>query len=183
MRLSRFADPLAHGLLRLRTVSGTQWLLRTVAVLATVLALLLALRGELFGHAGSAVVTLLVLAVAALQAARPDTDLALLAPLAILVSLVGQGDLGIVRALGVGLALLLAHSAAALAATLPVHGRFEPSAWALAGRGLLGVLVVTLAGAFVVLGLSGVRLGAWALVLGVVAVLGLLIVALPRTGR
>jgi hypothetical protein len=121
-----------------------------------------------------------VLAVAALQAARPDTDIALLAPLAILVALVGQGDLGAGRVLAVGLALLLAHAASSLAATLPVHGRFEGSAWRLAGTGLLAVLVVTGVGALLVAGLAGVRLGSWTIVLGVLAALALVVVVMPR---
>src|SRR5699024_11570286 len=93
-----------------------------------------------------------------LQCRRPDSDLGLLAPAALLIALLAAGDSSVLQAAGVGLALLLADSAFALAATIPVHGEFDASAWRLAATGLLPVLVLSaVAGVLVVL-LSTVQL-------------------------
>lgn len=181
MVTGQFVDPIAQKLLELRKVSASQWLLRTAGAVATVLALMLTLGGPaLFAGFGTTLITLVVLLGVLLQCWRPDTDLGLLAPAMLLLVLLGQGDLTMLRAAGVGLALLLAHSAFALAATIPVHGDLSPSAWRLAGAGLLPVLVLSLVAAALVVLLSSVQLGSWMMVLGVLAVIALFAVALPR---
>ncbi|MBB5832253.1 hypothetical protein [Brachybacterium aquaticum] len=181
MRLAHLVDPLAERLLVLRTVSGTQWLLRLTGATTSIAALLLTLGPGASWHLGSALVTLCVALAVLLQLRHPDSDLALIGPLATLVGLATLGDPSVPRAAGTGLLLLLAHSASALAATLPPHGRFEGSAWRLAGRGMVAVLALTVLLGGLVLLLAGVQLGAWAMVLGTLAAIGLLIAVLPRT--
>lgn len=181
MRWGNLLDPVAERLLVLQTVSGTQWLLRSLGAVTTVLALLLAAGTDgLFSHIGTTMLSLLVAAAVLLQLRNPDSDLGLLAPGAIVLTLVWQDDLTMLRAAGVGGLLLLAHSASALAATLPVHGEFSASAWRLAGRALLPVLGVSLLGALLVAVLAGVQLGPWMMVPGSLAVIMLLAVVLPR---
>lgn len=181
MRRSPMLDSLAHRLLDLQKISATQWLLRTLGAVTTVLALMLIVGPTaLFSHFGTVLITLTVALGLVLQCRRPDSDLGLLAPVAILIALLAMGDSSMSQAAGVGLALLLAHSAFALAATIPVHGEFGRSAWLLAGSGLLPVLVLSaVAGALVVM-LSSVQLGPWMMVVGVLAAIGLFIAVLPQ---
>ena len=181
MPIGQMLDPVAQRLLELQKISSTQWLLRTLGAVTTVLALLLIVGlTELFSHFGTVLITLTVALGIILQVRRPDSDLGLLAPVAIVIALLAMGDSSMLQAAGVGLALLLAHSAFALAATIPVHGEFGPGAWRLAAMGLLPVLVLSaVAGVLVVL-LSTVQLGAWMMVLGALAAIGLFIAVLPR---
>lgn len=181
MRRAPFLDSVAQRLLELRRVSATQWMLRALGAVATVLALMLIFGPTaLFSHVGAALITLTVALGLVLQCRRPDSDLGLLAPAALLIALLAAGDSSVLQAAGVGLALLLAHSAFALAATIPVHGEFDASAWRLAATGLLPVLVLSaVAGVLVVL-LSTVQLGAWMMVIGVLAAIGLFIAVLPQ---
>lgn len=179
-RLEQVVDPLAERLLELRTVGATQWVLRTVGAAATVLALLLALGVTgLFAHVGGVVVSLAVAVALLAQLRSPDSDLGLAAPAAILLALIAQGEVTMARAAGTGLALLLAHSAFALAATIPVHGEFGRGARRLAGTGLLAVLAVSAAGTVLVIGLAAVQLGPWTMVLGMLAAIVLFLLVLP----
>ncbi|MFC7374111.1 hypothetical protein ACFQS2_08585 [Brachybacterium sp. GCM10030267] len=181
MRLGRMLDPVATLLLGLWTVSGSQWALRATGLIAMAIAVVLTLPGGLFVHIGTVLVTLGVGLSVLVQVVNPDSDIGLLAPLVIILALVGQDELTLVRAAGVGVALLVSHSAFALAATLPAHGVFERSAWSLGGRGFAAVLAVSVVGGVVVLALSGLQFGPWMLVAGVLAVLALLATVLPRT--
>lgn len=181
MRLGGLVDPIASRLLDLQSVSGTQWVLRLTGIAAMVLALLTTLPTGLFSNVGAGIVSLAVALALIVQFLRPDSDLGLLAPAAIIIALAGQGDLTMLRATGVGFALLLSHAAFALAATIPIHGVFERSAWLLGGRGLLLVLAVSVVGSLVVAALSGIQFGSWMLVLGVLAVIALFATVLPRT--
>ena len=184
MRFDRLVDPVARRLLHLRTVGRTQWLLRALGVLATVLALLLAVQtaSTLLAPVVAAVTVTVVVGLV-LQVVGPDTDLGVLPAVAILLVLLGQIDLTALRALGVGLGLLGAHSAFALAATLPVQGEFDASAWRLAGRALLPVVGASLLGTVLVAVLSGVQLGVWMMLVGMIAVIVLLAALFPRTPR
>lgn len=172
-------DPIAMLLLEMQKVSSTQWVLRCTGLLGTVLALLLTLPGGLFAHIGTIAVTAVVAVALLIQMVRPDSDLGLLGPGLLVLVLAGQGDLSIPRALGIGLALLLAHAAFALAATIPAHGVLAGSAWRLGGRRLLPVLALIALGTLLALGLMGVGLGPWMLVLGVLAVVILFVVVAP----
>jgi hypothetical protein len=180
-RLGQVMDPVAQRLLALQKVSSTQWLLRLLGAAATVLALLMTfgVTGVL-SHVGTVMITLAVVVGLLFQLRDPDTDMGLLAPAAIVVALLAQGEVPMLRAAGTGLALLVAHSAFALAATLPVHGEFGRGAWGLAGRGLLPVLAVSGVGGVLVVALTAVQLGPWMMVLGVLAAIGLFVAVLPR---
>ncbi|GAA4530067.1 hypothetical protein GCM10023160_30310 [Brachybacterium paraconglomeratum] len=181
MRMGQVVDPVAQRLLELQKVSGTQWLLRIGGAAATVLALLLTIGGTgLFAHFGTMLITFFVALGLLFQLRNPDSDLGLLAPGAIVVGALAMGGGSMLRTAGIGFLLLIAHSAFALAATTPVHGVFGRSAWLLAGKGLLPVLVLSLLGGLLVAGLSGVQLGPWMMVVGVLAAIGLFIAVLPR---
>lgn len=181
MRRGQLIDPVAQRLLELQKVSGTQWLLRIVGTAMTLLALLMTFGGTgLLAHFGTTLITLVVALGLLCQFRNPDSDLGLLAPVGIVVGVLAQGEVSMLRTAGIGLMLLIAHSAYALAATIPVHGVFGRSAWLLAGKGLLAVLVLSLLGGLLVAGLSGVQLGPWTMVVGVLAAIGLFIAVLPR---
>lgn len=181
MRMGQVVDPVAQRLLELQKVSATQWLLRITGTAATVFALLMLFGVTgLFTHVGTVLITLTVALGLLFQFRNPDTDLGLLAPAGIVLGVLGLGEVSMLRTAGIGLLLLIAHSAFALAATIPVHGVFARSAWLLAGKGLLPVLVLSLLGGLLVAGLSGVQLGPWMMVLGVLAAIGLFITVLPR---
>lgn len=181
MRLGSLVDPVAGRLLELQKVSGTQWLLRLLGAAAMLLALSVTLPGGLIQNFGAVFVLLAVAISLCVQMFRPDSDVGLLAPAVILLVLAGQGDLTALRAAAVGLALLVSHSAYALAATIPVHGVFERSAWRLSGRGLLMVLAASVVAVLLVVVLSGIQFGPWMLVVGALAVLALFYTVLPRT--
>ncbi|ACU84695.1 hypothetical protein FM106_17285 [Brachybacterium faecium] len=178
--LPALVDLIAERLLGLRLVSGTQWLLRGVAALAMTAALVLTLPDGLFAHAGAGALTVVAGIGVLIQSIRPDLDIGMLPPLAVILALAGQPDLSVPRGLAVGFALLAAHMAWALAATIPAHGSFSAAAWALTGRAALLALVASLLGSTVVIVLSGVRLGPWMIVAGVLAVIGLCAAILPR---
>ncbi|APX34289.1 hypothetical protein BH708_18025 [Brachybacterium sp. P6-10-X1] len=180
MRLGGLVDPIAGRLLELQKVSGTQWVLRLLGVAAMLLALSVAMPGGLAQNFGAVFVLLAVAVSLGVQMFRPDSDVGLLAPAVIILVLAGQGDLTTLRAGMVGLALLVSHSAFALASTIPVHGVFDRSAWLLTGRGLLMVLAVSVVAGVLVVVLSGIQLGPWMLVVGALAVLALLCTVLPR---
>lgn len=180
MRLGQMVDPVAELLLELQKVSAPQWLLRILGAATTVLALMAALGSvALFAHPGTTLVTLVVVAAVLAQMRNPDSDLGLLAPGAILLAVLVLGEVPMLRAAGAGLALLVAHSAFALAAVLPVHGVLDRSAWLLAGKGLLPVAVVAAVAAVLVIGLATVQLGPWMMVAGVIAAIGLLMAVVP----
>lgn len=182
MQTGQLLDPLAHRLLDLQKVSSSQWLLRAVGALWAVLALVLTFGVTgMFAHIGAQLITLTVALALVLHCRRPDSDLGLLAPVAILLALVFRNGVTMPQAAGVGLALLLSHSAFALAATIPVHGEFGRSGWILAARGLLPVLVVSVVAGALVVVLSTVQLGPWTMVVGVLAAIGLLVAVLPRS--
>lgn len=181
MRRAPLLDSIAQRLLELRRISPTQWLLRALGAVMTAAALVLTLGvTELALHFGTLLITLPVALGIVLHCRRPDSDLGLLAPVAIVIALIAVGDSSMLQAAGVGLALLLAHSAFALAATIPVHGEFGPGAWRLAAAGMLPVLVMSAVAGVLVVVLSTVQLGAWMVVVGVLAAIGLFIAVLPR---
>lgn len=214
MRLSQMMDPVAQRLLELRTVSPSQLLLRGIGVAATVAALLLASPGPLDSNLGSILAAMTVACGLLIQVLRPDSDLGLLSPLAVLLLLAGQGGLGgtdptagqsagasagesvgasagqsagavladgaLLTAAGVGFALLVAHTAFAIAATAPAHGVQSRSAWSLMGRGAATVLGGSVLASLVVVALIGVDLGPWMIVPGILAVIALFAVVLPR---
>lgn len=179
MRLAHLVDPLAHRLLALRTVSAAQWTLRLVGAAATTLALVAALGGTAAPGIVTTVATAGVAVAVLAQLLRPDSDLGLLGPALIILSLLANQDLSVLRAAAVGAALLGGHSACALAATLPAHGVLERSAVTLTARSLLAVLAVSVIGGAAVLALSGVQLGSWMVVPAVLAVIALFVALLP----
>lgn len=179
MHLAHLVDPLVHRLLALRTVSGTQWTLRLVGAASTALALVAALSGSGAPGVVPAVVTAGAAVAVLAQLLRPDSDLGLLGPALIILSLLANEELSLLRAAAVGAALLGGHSASALAATLPAHGVLERSAWALLARSLLAVLAISVLGTAAVIALSGVQLGSWMVVPGVLAVIALFVMVLP----
>lgn len=209
MRLSQLVDPVAQRLLELRTVSASQWLLRGTGVAATVAALLLASPGPLDSNLGSILAAMAVACGLLIQVLRPDSDLGLLSPLAVLLLMATQGGPGgrggteppagqsaaesaggsvgvaladgaVLTAAGVGFTLLIAHLAFAIAATAPAHGVQSRSAWSLLGRGAVMVLAGSVLASLVVVALIGVDLGPWMIVPGILAVIGLFAVVLPR---
>lgn len=181
MALGQAVDSFAQRLLELQKVSPTQWALRLTGAVATLLALALTYGTlNLWASTVASLVTLIVLLAVAVQVWNPDSDLGLLAPGMMLLTLLVQGETPTLRAAGIGLALLLAHSIFALAATIPVHGEFDRSAWLLAGKGLLPVLVVSIVALLLVVALSGMVLGPWTLILGVLAAIVLFVTVLPR---
>lgn len=210
MRPSQMMDPVAQRLLELRTVSPSQLLLRGIGVAATVAALLLASPGPLDSNLGSILAAMTVACGLLIQVLRPDSDLGLLSPIAVLLLLAGRGGLGgtdptagqsagesvgasagqsagavladgaLLTAAGVGFALLVAHIAFAIAATAPAHGVQSRSAWSLMGRGAATVLGGSVLASLVVVALIGVDLGPWMIVPGILAVIALFAVVLPR---
>lgn len=181
MRLGQLVDPIAQQLLELQKVSTSQWLLRGLGAVATVAALMTALGSvALFAHIGAVLISLLVAVGLIASFLNPDSDVGLVAPAAVVVSLLGVGDISMLRAGVVGVALLLGHSAFALAATMPVHGVLDRSGWRLAGLALLPVLGLSIAAGALVAGVSLVTLGPWMLVLGALAAIGLFLAVLPR---
>ncbi|WP_114855501.1 hypothetical protein [Brachybacterium sp. YJGR34] len=178
--LRTLLDPLADLLLGLRRVSPAQWALRLIGAAGMMLALMGALPMGLFANFLTVLVTLLVGGLLLIQMILPDTDLGIGGPLLVLLALAGQEDLSPLRAGGVGLALLASHAAFALAATTPAHGVLEPAVWRLGLRSLLPVLALAVLGAVVVLAVSGLRLGPWTLVVGILAAIGLFVAVLPR---
>ena len=210
MRLSQLVDPVAQRLLELRTVSASQWLLRGIGVVATVAALRLASPGPLDSNLGSILAAMAVACGLLIQVLRPDSDLGLLSPLAVLLLMATQGGQGstelpagqsaagnaggsagasagaaladgaVLTAAGVGFTLLIAHLAFAIAATAPAHGVQSRSAWSLLGRGSAMVLAGSVLASLVVVALIGVDLGPWMIVPGILAVIGLFAVVLPR---
>lgn len=183
MRRAPLLDSIAQGLLELQKISPTQWLLRTLGAVMTVLSLVLIVGiTALFSHFGFVLITLTVALGIILQVRRPDSDLGLLAPTAIVIALLAAGESSMLQAAGVGLLLMLAHSAFALAATIPVHGQFDSGAWRLAAAGLLPVLVLSAVAGVLVVALSTVQLGSWMMVVGALAAIGLFVAVLPRQG-
>lgn len=206
MRLSQLVDPVAQRLLELRTVSASQWLLRGIGVAATVAALRLASPGPLDSNLGSILAAMAVACGLLIQVLRPDSDLGLLSPLAVLLLMATQGGQGstelpagqsaaesaggsagvaladgaVLTAAGVGFTLLIAHLAFAIAATAPAHGVQSRSAWSLLGRGAAMALGGSVLASLVVVALIGVDLGPWMIVPGILAVIGLFAVVLPR---
>lgn len=181
MRIGQLLDPIAQRLLELRTVSTTQWQLRLLGAVSTLLALALAIDVfTLLSHAGSQLLLAVVVIALVLHCRRPDRDLGLVAPGAILLAVVVQDGVTMLETAGVGAALLLAHSAFALAATLPVHGEFGRDAWRLAGSVVLVVLMVSVVASVLIVLLSTVQFGAWMMVVGALATIGLLVAVLPR---
>ncbi|MGP9538728.1 hypothetical protein ACT3SP_12000 [Brachybacterium sp. AOP43-C2-M15] len=179
MRLRSLVDPIAETLLELKKVSSTQWVLRSAGLLGTVLALLLTFPDGLLAHLGTTTVTGVVAVVLVVQVLRPDSDLGIVGHGIIVLALSGQADLSVPRALGVGLALLLAHAAFALAATIPAHGLLTGSAWRLGGRRLLPVLALIVLASLLVLALARVALGPWMLVPGILAVVMVFVALSP----
>lgn len=181
MRLGQILDPLAERLLRLRTVSSTQWQLRLLGAVATLLALVLAADpSELPWRVSTQLLSLVAVIGILLHARRPDSDLGLIAPLSIVVVASLHDGLTMLQAAGVGTALLLAHAAFALAATIPVHGLFGRDAWRLVAGAMLAVLGVSLVASLLIVLVSAVQLGAWMMVVGALAVIGLFVAVLPR---
>ena len=181
MPLGPRIDAIAQRLLELRTISGSHWLLRGAGAVLTILALVLAVgpHGDP-AHLATVSLGLAVAFALFMQLRNPDSDAGLLAPGVIVLYLSVQPDLTLLRAAGVGAALLIAHSAFALAATVPAHGVLTRSAWLLAGRGLLPVAAMSVLAGLLVALLAGVQLGPWTMVLGVLAVISLFAVVLPR---
>lgn len=176
----RVLDPLAERIWELRRVGPGQWLLRGVAAAALLAALVVVFPAGPFLGFGPVLVSLAVLALLLVQSVVPDSDLGLAAPLLLVLALLPQEVSG-VRALGVGLLLLAAHAAWAWAAMLPLHGTLSASAARLAGKSLLAVLGLIAVLAALVLVVGAVPgTGPWAIVLGALAVVGLLVLVLPR---
>ena len=182
MRLRSLIDPIADRLLELRAISPLQWGLRGVGTLATVAALVLALVGPSTSgvHLGIAMVGLASLVALIAQWFDPDSDLGMLAPLAVVVALLGRGDLTLLIAGLTGFLLLIGHVAFAIAAVMPVHGTLERSAVRLAGRALAAVLVVALVACVLVALLSQIQLGPWMVALAAPVVVALWIAVMPR---
>jgi len=178
--LSGLVDPIAQRLLELQKVSSSQWVLRALGVLAMGAAVALTLPGGPFSGPGSTLLTLLVATGTLIQTLWPDSDVGLIAPLALILVLAGQLDLTVLRAAAVGFALLVAHMAWALGATIPLHGTFSRAAWSLAGRGALLVVAASVIGTVVVIALAGVQMGPWMVVVGVLAVVALFVSVLPQ---
>lgn len=180
MRMNQWVDPLAQWLLDLRTVNASQVLLRGLGVIGSVAALLLASPGALDSNLGSILAAVTVACGLLVQLFRPDSDVGLLTPLAVVLLMAGQGGPGVLRAAAVGLCLLVAHMAFAIAATAPAHGVLSAPAWALVGRGALMVLAGSVIAGAVVVALLSVDLGPWMIVPGILAVIALFAVVLPR---
>lgn len=178
--LSGLVDPIAQRLLELQRVSSSQWVLRALGVLAMGGAVVLTLPGGAFASPGATLLTLLVGTGTLIQTLWPDSDVGLIAPLALILVLAGQSDLTVLRAAAVGFALLVAHMAWSLGATIPTHGTFSAAAWSLAGRGALLVIAASVIGAVVVIAVAGVQLGPWMVVVGVLAVIALFATVLPQ---
>lgn len=180
MRAPRMLDPIAERLLDLRRISGTQWALRGLGVVGFAVATLLAMPAGPLANLGTGIVSLLVLVGAFALVLRPDSEIGVLAPIAVLAVLVPQPGLSMGRAALVGVALLVAHAVFALAATIPAHGTLERSAWRLWGRMLLAVIGFSVIAGLVLAMVSLVDLGPWTISVAVLAVLGLVVLLLPR---
>lgn len=180
MRLSSVIDPLAEWLLELRKVSATQWMLRSLGVLATIGAALLANPGGIAATVFAMIAVPSLTVALLVQIFQPDSDIGILAPAAIIASLLGQPELTVMRAALIGIVLLVAHMAWALAATAPAHGVLRADVWALTGRTTLLVLAVAVVAGLLVVLLAGIDLGPWMVVAGVLATVALLVLMLPR---
>lgn len=182
MRVSALLDPVADRLLTLRGITPVQWLLRGTGSAATLAAAALALSGPGLAtmHLGVVLVGLTCLIALAAQWIDPDTDLGMLAPLVVVISLAVRTDLPPALAGVSGLLLLIGHACFALAAIMPAHGALDRAALGLALRALAGVLVLTLVGGALVLLLAQVHLGQWAIVAAAFAVVVLWLAVMPR---
>lgn len=180
MRTPRMLDPLAERLLDLRRISATQWALRGLGVVGLAVATVLAMPGGPLANLGTGVVTLVVAVGAFALVLRPDSEVGALAPIAVLAVLVPQPQLSMGRAALVGVALLVAHGLFALAATIPSHGTLERSAWRLWAWTLLVVIGISAAAGLLLAMVSLVELGPWTISIAVLAVLGLVVLLLPK---
>ncbi|MGY5764055.1 hypothetical protein ACXET9_02490 [Brachybacterium sp. DNPG3] len=178
--LNRLADPIAEAALGLRRVSAAQWLLRLAPILAAAGAQAVLYPQGIVTNLFGMLVTLAVAVGVLIATFSPDSDLALIAPLALVLGLALRGELTVLVALATGALILVMHVGWALAAMTPAHGELTREAWLLAGSALLQVLAAAIIGAVVVLALLGVDLGTWMLVLGAAAAIGLVALLLPR---
>lgn len=182
MVLHRVIDPIADRLLELRAISPGQWLLRGAGTAGTLGALVAAFTGPqgFTFHLGTLVILLTCLVALTAQWIDPDADLGLLAPVAIVLALLGDPSLTWGMAALIGLLLLLAHVSFALAAVHPAHGVLAADAWGRWGRVLALVLAASVLGGLLVVALAQVQLGAWTVVLATVAAIALWAAVMPR---
>ena len=181
MRLGAFIDPIAEFLLGLRRVSATHWLLRLVGIAAMLLALVGTLPSGLFVHIGTGIITLAVTGSLLVQALRPDSDVGLLAPAAIILALAGQGDLSLLRQPEWGSPCCCRTSPSPWPRRSPRTGcsNGRPGSWAAAdccwcSRSASSRDCSSSP-------CPGCTYGSWMLVLGILGAIGLFVTVMPRS--
>lgn len=179
--MGSLVETLAQALADLRLVRPSQWALRLLGLVALLAADALALGGAL-GSAGGVAVSVLVALLGLWQSARPDADAGLVALGLVLLAVLATGPSGLPATLAIAALLLVAHGAWALATLVPAYGVVRGGAWRAHGRALLPALAVGLAaGAVLLLASStGAAPGAGIVLPGVLAVIVLLVLLLPR---
>lgn len=180
MGMVALVDTLAHRLRELAAVSASQWLLRGCGALASIAAILVALPSGPLSGVIAVLAVLVVPATVLIQLLRPESALGMAAPGMTVLALIAQPGPSPLQAAGTGVLLLIAHQAWALAAAAPAHGTISLSAWGMAGRWALLVLASGILSAALVVMLTGIDLGRWAVVPGILAVPLLVLVLLPR---
>ncbi|EWS82056.1 hypothetical protein BF93_13655 [Brachybacterium phenoliresistens] len=177
-------EGVAQAIADLRIVDPSQWALRLGALAALLLAAALVTGMAPFGSPQAVLLTLVVLLLGLLQTARPDADAGLVAFCVLVIAVVIAGPLGAGATLALAALLMVSHALWALAASVPAHGVVRRGALAATVRRALpalGIGLVAGAGLLALAG-AGAAVPAWLMIPGVVAVVVLLVLLLPRDG-
>ncbi|MFC0675253.1 hypothetical protein [Brachybacterium hainanense] len=180
--MRHLVETIAQSLADLRIVSRSHWALRLGALALLVAADVLALDLDPLGGTVPTLVSVLVLVLGLAQTLRPDSDVGLVAFGLIILTAAARGPFPLTHLLSLAAVLFLAHSCWALAAISPAYGvirggavrRHARGSLPALGLGLLGGAVLWLAAA------EGLRIGGWAMIPGVLALVVLLIMLMPR---
>lgn len=182
--IRELVDLIARAIVSMRQVSGTQWVLRLLGLVCGTGAAVTAM----WGGPGSNILLTLAIIVLGLgllwQTVRPDSPMGAVV-LAVLVCVVaGNASESLLRCALAGVLMLLAHGCWALGAVAPGHGRIPLSVVRrFSGWTGLSLLIAAAVGIVIVLPLASVHTPGWMLAVGLLAVIGLLALLVPRPDR
>jgi len=177
-------ESIAQAIADLRIVDASQWALRLSALAALLLAAALVTGMDPLGSPPAVLLSLVLSLLGLLQTVRPDADAGLVAFAVLVIAVVITGPLGAGTTLALAALLMVAHAAWALAASVPSYGVVRRGALAATVRRALPALGIGLLAGAGLLALAGGGTGipAWLMIPGVVAVIALLVMLLPRDG-
>ncbi len=177
------ADAISSMLAEAALVSRGQWVLRLLAVAAMVLILVLMFPAGPIASLPSAALAGLIALLVLAQSITPDSDIASALPIVIGLPIAVADPLPLWRMVVIGAALVLAHMCWAWAASAPAHAELTAPAWrAMLRSGALVLLVSLLLGMLLLL-VAMLHVPNWAVVFGVVALIGLMVALLPLVPR